>query len=86
MFSMAVDRGIAYSRANPEKALEQYFKAVPEADKKTETEAFKLTLPYFSHSQKHDIRRWQRFADFSFKYGLVERPVDVKSIIKVWEK
>ena len=86
MFSMAVDRGIAYSRANPEKALEQYFKAVPEADKKTETEAFELTLPYFSHSQVHDIRRWQRFAEFSLKYGLVERPVDVKSIIKVWEK
>ncbi len=85
-FSLAVDRGIAYSRANPDKALEQYFKAVPEADRKTETEAFNLTLPYFSHSQKHDIQRWQRFADFSLKYGLVERPVDVKSIIKVWEK
>ena len=86
IFSMAVDRGIAYSRANPEKALEQYFKAVPEADKKTETEAFKLTLPYFSYSQKHDVRRWQRFADFSLKYGLVDRPVDVKSVIKVWDK
>jgi len=85
-FSMAVDRGIAYSRANPEKALEQYFKAVPEAGRKTETEAFKLTLPYFSYSQKHDVQRWQRFADFSLQYGLVERPVDVKSVIKVWEK
>ncbi len=81
IFSMAVDRGIVYSRANPEKALEQYFKAVPEADRKTETEAFKLTLPYFSQNQKHDIRRWQRFADFSLKHGLVDRPVDVKAII-----
>jgi len=80
-FSMAVDRGIAYSRANPEKALEKYFKAVPEADRKTETEAFKLTLPYFSQNQKHDIRRWQRFADFSLKHGLVDRPVDIKAII-----
>ncbi len=86
IFSMAVDRGIAYSRANPEKALEQYFKAVPEADEKTETEALKLTLPYFSSGQKHDVRRWQQFADFSFKYGLVEKPVDVKSVLKVWEK
>lgn len=86
IFSGAIDRSIAYSRANPEKALEQYFKAVPEADRKTETEAFKLTLPYFSHSQKHDIQRWQRFADFSFKYGLIARPVNVKSIIRVWEK
>ena len=81
IFSMAVDRGIVYSRANPEKALEKYFKAVPEADRKTETEAFKLTLPYFSQNQKHDIRRWQRFADFSLKHGLVDRPVDVKAII-----
>ena len=86
IFSMAVERGIAYSRANPEKALKQYFKAVPEADKKTETEAFKLTLPYFSYNQRHDIRRWQRFADFSLKYGLVQKPVDVKSVIKMWEK
>lgn len=86
IFSTVVDRGIAYSRANPEKALEQYFKSVPEADRKTETEAFKLTLPYFCYSQKHDVRRWQRFADFSVKYGLIDRPVDVKSVIKVWEK
>ncbi len=85
-FSMAVDRGIAYARANPEKALEKYLKAVPEADRRTETEAFKLTLPYFAHNQKHDVKRWQRFADFAFKYGLVERKVDVNSILQIWEK
>jgi putative hydroxymethylpyrimidine transport system substrate-binding protein len=85
-FSRAIDRSIAYLRANPEKALEQYFKAVPQADKKTETEAFKLTLPYFSHSQQFNVRRWQRFADFSLKYGLVQNTVDVQSVIKVWEK
>jgi putative hydroxymethylpyrimidine transport system substrate-binding protein len=80
-FSRVVDRAIDYVRANPEKALELYFKEVPEADRKTETDAFKLTLPYYAHSQKMDVTRWQQFADFAFKYDLIEKPVDVKTVL-----
>ena len=76
-----IDRAIKYARAHPQKALEYYFKEVPEADRKTESDAFKLTLPYYAHSQKLDMLGWQRFADFALKYGLIEKAVDVKSVL-----
>ncbi len=80
-FRRVIDRAIAYVRANPTKALEYYFEAVPEADRKTESDAFELTLPYYAHTQKLDMKRWQQFADFALKYGLIEKPVDVKSVL-----
>lgn len=82
-FSRVIDRGITYVRENPEKALNDYFKEVPEADRKTESEAFRLTLPYFAHSRKLDVYRWQKFADFALKYGLIEKPVDAKTILRM---
>jgi putative hydroxymethylpyrimidine transport system substrate-binding protein len=81
-FSQIIDRAIAYVRANPQKALEYYFQQVPEADRTTESDAFKLTLPYYASHQQLDRERWQRFADFAFKYRLIEKPVDVRSILR----
>ena len=80
-FKKVVDRGIVYTRANPQKALQYYFEEVLEADRSTETDAFKLTLPYYAHDQRIDVERWQQFADFAFKYGLIERSVDVKKVL-----
>ena len=79
--SRILDRAIKYVRANPEKALEHYFEEVPEADPKIEKDAFELTMPYYAHHQSLDVDRWQQFADFALKYGLIDRPVDVKSIL-----
>lgn len=83
--SRIIDRAIQYVRANPEKALEHYFEEVPEADRKIERGAFQLTLPYYAHHQTLDVNRWQQFADFALEYGLIDRPVDVKSIIMKME-
>ena len=80
-FKKIIDRAIVYVRANPQRALQSYFEEVPEADRKTETDAFKLTLPYYAHDQKLDVKRWQQFADFAFKYGLIEKTVDVKTVL-----
>ena len=80
-FSRAIDRAIAYARANSTAALEYYFKAVPQADRKMESDAFKLTLPYYAHHQELDPKRWQQFADFALKYRLIETPVDVKAML-----
>jgi putative hydroxymethylpyrimidine transport system substrate-binding protein len=80
-FGRSVDRAIRYVRANPANALEQYFKQVPEADRRTESDAFKLTLPYYAHRQNMDVERWQQFVDFALKHGLIEKPVDVKSVL-----
>ena len=80
-FVGVIDRAIDYMRKNPQTALADYFKEVPEADRRTETDAFKLTLPYYATSQKLDPQRWQQFADFASKYGLVEKRVDVSSVL-----
>ncbi|MEE4608340.1 MAG: ABC transporter substrate-binding protein [Desulfobacteraceae bacterium] len=80
-FIVAVARGIAAVRENPAAALELYFKAVPDADRKTETEALALTLPYFAEHQRLDSQRWQRFADFALAHGLIETPVDVARLL-----
>ena len=80
--SLILDRAIQYARANPEEALEHYFEEVPEADRKIEKDAFALTMPYYAHHQTLDVDRWQQFADFALKYGLIDRAVDVKPILR----
>ncbi len=80
-FKNSIDRAIAYSRKNPAQALQYYFEEVPEADRKTESDAFKLTLPYYAHAQSLDPQRWQEFADFAVKYGLIEKAIDVNKIL-----
>jgi putative hydroxymethylpyrimidine transport system substrate-binding protein len=80
-FRRVIDRSIRFARAQPQDALEYYLKKVPEADPLTETEAFKLTLPYFARSQDLDPAGWQVFADFAHRYVLIEKAVDINIII-----
>ena len=80
-FQRVIGRSIEYVRKNPETALKNYLKEVPEADSKTETAAFQLTLPYYATRQKLDVKRWQQFADFALQYGLIEKKVDVTDIL-----
>ncbi len=80
-FKNSIDRAITYVRKNPVAALKYYFEEVPEADRKTESDAFKLTMPYYAHHQNLDPQRWQLFADFAVQYGLIEKAVDVKKIL-----
>jgi putative hydroxymethylpyrimidine transport system substrate-binding protein len=85
-FIDAVDRAIARTRKDPQGALEQYFKALPEAPREMETKAFRITLPLYAHSQKLDQERWQSFADFSYRYGLVTRFVDTTGLVHSWSE
>ncbi len=80
-FQRVIGRSIEYVRKNPETALKNYLKEVPEADSKIETEAFQLTLPYYATGQKLDVSRWQQFADFALQYGLIEKKVEVADIL-----
>ena len=80
-FRRAIGRAIATMRQNPSEALQNYFKQVPEADQRTETDAFHLTLPYYASDQRLDAERWQRFADFALRYGLIDKPVDVQTVL-----
>lgn len=80
-FRRVMDRAIAQVRQNPQQALTDYFKQVPEADRKIESDAFKLTLPYYATRQQLDVNQWQLFADFALKYGLIDKKVDVTSVL-----
>ena len=80
-FRRAIDRAITQVRQNPQQALTDYFKQVPEADPKIETDAFRLTMPYYAAHQQLDVKRWQEFADFALKYGLIDKTVDVSSLL-----
>jgi len=80
-FVSALDRAIQMTREDPQRALEKYFSAVPEAPRGMETKAFAITLPLYAGNQSHDSKRWQTFADFSHTFGLIEKPVDVTTIL-----
>ena len=80
-FQRVIGRSIEYVKKHPGDALKKYLKEVPEADSKTETGAFKLTLPYYAANQDHDVRRWRQFAAFALQYGLIEKQVDVTKIL-----
>jgi putative hydroxymethylpyrimidine transport system substrate-binding protein len=80
-FARVIDRAIVFTRGNPQAALEDYFKGVPEADRRTETDAFQLTLPSYAASQELDPQRWQQFADFALQYGLIEKKVDAAALL-----
>jgi len=84
-FVMAMEKAQAFTAAHPEEALAIYLKAVPEADKKIETQAFELTRPYFAVKTGHDPVKWQAFADFSLKHGLIKNKVDAKTLIHTWK-
>jgi putative hydroxymethylpyrimidine transport system substrate-binding protein len=80
-FRRVIARAIDDVRQSPDAALKNYFKEVPEADRKIETEAFQLTLPYYATRQKLDQKRWQQFADFALQYGLIEKEVAVSDLL-----
>ena len=80
-FVTAMEKALAYTAAHPQEALALYLAAVPEADAKIETQAFELTRPYFAVKTGHDPAKWQAFADFAQKQGLIQNKVDVSSLI-----
>ncbi|MBU1140539.1 MAG: ABC transporter substrate-binding protein [Proteobacteria bacterium] len=83
-FVQAIEAATAFMREQPEEALKTYLKAVPEADSRTETEAFHLTLPFYAAPGGSDVAAWQRFADFSLEHELIEKPVKAVDLIHIW--
>ena len=84
-FVKAIEKAFAYTKAHPEDALATYLAAVPQADKKIETQAFELTRPYFAVKTGHNLAKWQAFADFALEYNLIKNKVDAASLIHTWK-
>lgn len=84
-FVNAIEKAFDYTKKHPQDALVTYLSAVPQADKKIETAAFELTLPYFAVKSGHNLEKWQAFADFALKYGLIKNKVYAKKLIHIWK-
>lgn len=84
-FVKAIEKALIFTAAHPEEALALYLAAVPDADKDIETKAFELTRPYFAVKTEHDSVKWQTFADFGHKHGLIKNKVNAKSLIHTWK-
>lgn len=85
-FVRAMEQAMDYTTNHPAEALKIYLAQVPEADGATETRAFELTRPYYATTRVTDMAKWQTFADFALAHKLIEKPVDVKTIIHTWEQ
>jgi putative hydroxymethylpyrimidine transport system substrate-binding protein len=79
-----MEQAFAHVAAYPEQSLALYLDAVPQADKKIETDAFALTRPYFATTLGHDPDKWQAFADFARTHGLIQNQVDAARLIHTW--
>jgi putative hydroxymethylpyrimidine transport system substrate-binding protein len=84
-FVLAMEKAFSYTKAQPEDALATYLSAVPQADKDIETQAFELTRPYFAVKSGHSLAKWQAFADFALKYGLIKNKVNTEKLIHIWK-
>jgi putative hydroxymethylpyrimidine transport system substrate-binding protein len=84
-FVNAIGKAFDYTKKHPQDALATYLSAVPQADKKIETAAFELTLPYFAVKSGHNFKKWQAYADFALKYGLIKNKVNTQKLIHTWK-
>ncbi len=84
-FVLAMEKAFGHVAAYPETSLALYLDAVPQADRKMETDAFALTRPYFAKTLGHDPDKWQAFADFARIHGLIQNPVDAARLIHTWQ-
>lgn len=83
-FSTAIGQAIEYTRKEPEKALQIYFEAVPDAPKELETAAFEKTLPLYAHEQTPDKAKWEKFHDFALEYGLIDSRANMDKLLENW--
>ncbi len=85
-FVRAIEQAMDYTGSHPGEALKIYLDQVPEADTATETQAFELTRPYYASTRVTDAAKWQKFADFALVHKLIEKRVDVNTIIHTWKE
>ena len=81
-FMTAMQQAIAWTKANPDKALELYFKANPDVRKELDARAFRATLPVFATTQAQSAQKWEVFAEFALKQGLITKKVESSTLFQ----
>lgn len=80
-FRRALDRATALIASDPDRAMEDFFRAVPEADRHLETLVFAETKALFPASQELDAAKWQAYADFIADGGILAEKIDVTPLL-----
>ena len=72
---MAIQDAIQFTTAQPDDALQLFFKANPDARKDLEELAFRDTLDVFATTQVQSVEKWDAFAKFAYEKGLISKTV-----------
>jgi len=78
---LAIQEGIAFSRAKPAQAFQVFAQSNPEANEALDREAFGKTLPLFAGSQVQAREQWARWARFAHENGIAAREVPVDDLL-----
>ena len=76
----AIQAAIKFTKKNPDKALQLFFQANPEADKELEELAFRDTLEVFATTQVQSKEKWEAFTKFALEKGLITKKVKVEDL------
>ena len=77
---MAIKEAISFTKENPDKALQLFFKANPNASKELEKLAFRDTLDLFATTQVQSKEKWEAFTKFALEKGLITKTVKVEDL------
>ena len=77
---MAIQEAIKFTKKNPDKALQLFFQANPEADKELEKLAFRDTLDLFATTQVQSKEKWDAFTKFALEKGLISKSVKAEDL------
>ncbi len=80
-FRKALERATALIASDPDRAMEDFFQAVPEADRQLEALVFEETKALFPANQSLNAVKWQTYADFIADGGILSRKVDVLPLL-----
>ena len=77
---VAIQEAIQFTKKNPDKALQLFFKANPDAPKELEKLAFRDTLDLFATTQVQSKEKWDAFTKFALEKGLISKAVKAEDL------
>ena len=67
----ALQGALDFSRAQPERAIAVYLKANPEVREELDRRAFRLVMGQFAATQTMSRQKWDTFARFAHRQGII---------------
>lgn len=76
-FNRALEKAVSVIESDPGRALDLFFRALPEADRPFEEAVFARTVDFFPRRQLLNEAQWQAFADHLHDKGVIDEAVSV---------